>query len=364
MRNRRRWAFTLIELLVVIAIIGILIAMLLPAVQSARSAARRAACKNNLKQIGLSLLNYHDAYKRFPASSKWDTSKPDILDVQGGNYYYGAKVGENWCIDILPYMEHMSLYRQFNLSKPISNAANAAARGTVVTEFLCPEDPFNKQPFMATRSASIKAFGDNWARGNYGANGAGGFLAYGLTSAAASWAKAKNWERPDYRGVMGANASLSIKQIKDGTSRTILVAELRSGVVPIDPRGTWALSGAACNALWSHGWRGDCNGPNCKNLQADDVMTCTEIATMVGGAARLAVLSMGCAATNRPNWQGTARSCHPNGLQTVFCDGSVHWINNDIDITGTPNGSNCPYSVWDRLNLSCDTKPLTSSMFE
>jgi prepilin-type N-terminal cleavage/methylation domain-containing protein len=387
MRKPRASGFTLIELLVVIAIIGILIGMLLPAIQSARSAARRATCKNNLKQIGLALLSYNDAYKHFPASSKWKyASKVAVVD---DTKYNNGDLRENWAICILPYMEHSALYRQFNLTKAITNAVNAPARGTMVAEFICPEDRNALLPFNGSGNSKTSIFGDNWARGNYAANASLGFLAYNSPSRpAVSWTNKKqlnaginNWENPRIRGVMGAMDGLSLKKITDGTSRTVLVSEIRVGVAPIDPRGVWALSGAGSNALWAHGWIGDCRGPNPKGnpygnpptYAADDIVDCTDIQTAVGGAERLAQLGMSCSAGNYPNWQSSARSCHPNGIQTVFCDGSVHWIGNDVETIkagiktnsdGSPQVATvADLSVWDRLMLSCDGQPITSSMW-
>src|SRR5512135_122792 len=96
--------FTLIELLVVIAVIGILVALLLPAVQAAREAARRMQCSNNLKQIGLALHNYHDANKKFPFGSRGGSSWAQT----------GIKDGTNWRVSILPYLEQTALYSKLN----------------------------------------------------------------------------------------------------------------------------------------------------------------------------------------------------------------------------------------------------------
>lgn len=107
-RVRSRWGFTLVELLVVIAIIGILIALLLPAVQAAREAARRSTCRNNMKQIGLALHNYHDVHKTFPIGAQ-PSHRP------------------NWRYSILPGLEQLSLYQSLNISGAWHSACNASS---------------------------------------------------------------------------------------------------------------------------------------------------------------------------------------------------------------------------------------------
>ncbi len=108
--TKPRRGFTLVELLVVIAIIGILVALLLPAVQSAREAARRMQCQNHLKQLGLALHNYHDTLGYFPPSSNWAA----IAEVNTKN---NANLRANWVISILPYIEQQSLYNSFQCAR-------------------------------------------------------------------------------------------------------------------------------------------------------------------------------------------------------------------------------------------------------
>ncbi len=126
--GQRRVGFTLVELLVVIAIIGILVALLLPAIQAAREAARRSQCKNNLKQIGLALQNHLDARKSFPMGClEWRTT---------GN----AKLRQwAWSAKILPYLEEQTLYQQIDFQQPYDAAINKTAVSTVLTVFQCPQ---------------------------------------------------------------------------------------------------------------------------------------------------------------------------------------------------------------------------------
>ena len=178
-----RKAFSLVELLVVIGIIGIVMALLLPAIQSSREAGRRIQCANNMRQLSLSCLAYEGSLGAFPPAMEVPTKGSD-QDKEPGNTY---KWGPNWAIRILPFCDNNGLFQEFDLTKPISDPANAAARATSVPTMLCPSDGYNRKPYVPVR---YKREGLNWARGNYGANGAIALLngegisrAWGATSA-------------------------------------------------------------------------------------------------------------------------------------------------------------------------------------
>jgi prepilin-type N-terminal cleavage/methylation domain-containing protein len=130
-------AFTLVELLVVIAIIGVLVALLLPAVQAAREAARRIKCANNLKQIGLGLHNYESTYQSLP----W------------GNAYKSGYVpgSPSWAASILPFIEAQNHYERFNFSITMDQPANAVAVTTSVPTYICPTDPLSRAPILPAR---------------------------------------------------------------------------------------------------------------------------------------------------------------------------------------------------------------------
>lgn len=130
-----RPAFTLIELLVVIAIIGVLVGLLLPAVQQAREAARRTACSNNMKQLGLALHNYaHNHRERLPTG--W------VGELENGEIHGDEGPGWGWGSQILPFLEENAVYDGINFGQAVGHADNATARVAVISTFLCPSDAF------------------------------------------------------------------------------------------------------------------------------------------------------------------------------------------------------------------------------
>ncbi len=312
--NRRRIGFTVVELLVVIAIIAILLALLLPAVQQAREAARRTQCRNNLKQIGIALHNYHDINRMFP---------PFFInnDSLGTNYMRiseSAPKGANWLVMLLPYLDQGPLYAQwdFNIS-----ADSNPGRSVRISTFLCPTDAFTDTPCSLGSG--------NWARGNYGMN-------------TAAWSTSllggPYWfedARKPIGGIGGVNFCVRIRDILDGTSNTIGVDELRAGVNDIDIRGCWAMPGigASGTGAMTHG----AAGPNANPVEggADDIETCDAAGLWIAyppSDMAFYMRSMTCyqQAINVTN-QATSRSLHPNGVQVLFCDGSVQFVSNSID---------------------------------
>lgn len=284
-------AFTLIEVLVVIGIIGILIALLLPAVQAAREAMRRARCQNQLHQIGLALANYHSAYGHLPAGS----IRPQGYEDNGRD-----KPRTTWAIAILPMMELTALYEQFDATQDTTANSNQAFRETNVPAYRCPSDP----------NASIMfepQFGAKFSRGNYAAN-------FG----SASWG-VEFWDKTEYRGVMGQNTKLAFQHISAGLSNTVAVAELQIQPDHSDNRGVWAFPAAGASGVGL-----DCD-MKCVGINGDSITDWIPYCVSVPG-----ILECNFQNTNESN--AGPRSLHPGGAHLLNCDGSVHFTADQIDV--------------------------------
>ena len=348
LRTNSGRGFTLVELLVVIAIIGVLIALLLPAVQSARESARRMSCQSKIRQIGLALLNYEAINKKFPAAVKGDPgSTPSDAD--------GTVARESWIVSVLPGIEEQRLFDAYNRAASPAHPSNQAVRSAKLPVLLCPTDSFNGSPFMGSQGVDTAALGDTWGRTNYAANASLGEL---NPASPKTGSTAEAWGRSVLRGMMGFNRAVRIQDVTDGTSKTVLLAEIRCGLFPYDNRGVWALGVAGASSIWGHGGiDGDNYGPNCAEPFADDIFNCEQVRTAAGGGDRLVALRMGCyGPPGRPeSGQATARSLHRGGVFVCMGDGSVRWIDDAIEVRPSTAAN---LSVWDRLNLSADGMPV------
>ncbi len=264
----RQNAFTLVELLVVIAIVGLLVAVVLPAVQASREASRRIECANNLRQLGIGLMNYHDAVGTFP---------PGLVDRRTGANPLGKQL--SWNVFLLPFIEEQSVYRLFDLKAGFNRAPNRVAAGTVIPTFLCPSTAFlavdRKGPTTGDANGNgAWNTGDDLAFTDYGGN-------FGFSGP----------DAPYMNGVLVYERAFSMKQITDGTSHTLIVSEDTG-------------RGAAYDGQWANGENiFDTSGPiNDRTLPlyrwADNEI-----------------------------W-----SDHPQGVNLLFCDGSVRFTQEQTDL--------------------------------
>ena len=163
--SKSRRAFTLVELLVVIAVIGILVALMLPAVQAAREAARRTSCYNNMKQVGLALHMYHDTHKQLPAG--WIAQLPGSQQS-----HWLGEPGWGWCARILPFLEQVQVQDSLvHFELPITAPANDAARVQIIPTFRCPTD-IGEPTFILGAGSPYHGSGGGYqpvelAKGNY-----------------------------------------------------------------------------------------------------------------------------------------------------------------------------------------------------
>ena len=331
MRFSVRRGFTLVELLVVIAIIGILIALLLPAVQAAREAARRSQCSNNLRQIGLALQNYHDTHKTFPPVAAYGVSDetyfPGLFEPSGPE----AALMHTWISLILPYMEQQPLWDQTDFTQ---QAWGQAIVGTVVPTLLCPSDD------------------------GYGANPSGTHgIAVTHYIASEGWHWWPGGVRPgglpgkDYQNIFSGSNTTSIFRITDGTSNTLAVAENYSqsykplsdpwmtngvGVKRNGPgeavfRSAFVYTGGAGGVCCERGWYNEVDNSGAKSTW-----------TWFRAGPHSHSPSYICAWGLNSEWYG-AGSIHPGVEQAVFVDGSVHGVLTTID-----------YPTWCALNAMGD----------
>jgi len=293
----RLTGFTLIELLVVIAIIAILVALLLPAVQQAREAARRSQCKNNLKQIGLALHNYHSTFRCFPQGYI------DGDTVRNGSVQDG---GWGWQTHLLPSLEQSNVYDQLDMSyHPFgvnTISENIATVATPVPVFDCPSDP--KPQTTTLHDSSDSGYVETIATTSYQAS-LGAFI---QTPCISSSSRRPN---PDCNGLFTANSCRRMRDVTDGTSNTIAVGEV-----------TWTVSTKQVlyGAIMHQG------GAHC---HANSVGTAVDFP--VWRLMRSTRLKLNGPDPARP--QTGFHSMHDGGAQFVFADGSVRFISENIQHT-------------------------------
>jgi prepilin-type N-terminal cleavage/methylation domain-containing protein/prepilin-type processing-associated H-X9-DG protein len=320
----RSRGFTLVELLVVIAIIGVLVALLLPAVQAAREAARRMQCSNNLKQIGLAFHNYHDTFKQFPIG--WYVSN---------NPWNGL----SWGIALLPFIEQQPLADQYDSKRIASFPSNAAVIRTVVPVFLCPSSTANRTYNLnipPNADPTLQALGfpgivvANAASSDYKAS-------TGVRSGFGNIAYANN-QGGDRHGVLQQHTLLTtpaggilansgkesrMADIRDGTSNTFVIGEATGGGVLYTKRLAVTGNAALLTALGGvngGGWGDALNG---ENWVKGGLYTGLPIPLNVPDPAPQG----GPCAINCTNLRGYGFHCfHPGGCHFLMADGGVQFI--------------------------------------
>jgi prepilin-type N-terminal cleavage/methylation domain-containing protein/prepilin-type processing-associated H-X9-DG protein len=313
----RRGAFTLIELLVVIAIIGVLIGLLLPAVQKVREAAARSQCTNNLKQIGLALHAYHDVSKMFPPGyvdrNTDPTSTPDN----------DLGPGWGWASFLLPYLEQGNLSKQINFSQGVGIGSNVAVCQVDLAVYQCPSDVY-QQPVPVYDSSFTNPIA-TVAHGNYVGcngweecfNGAGGNPQAGIGTDGDPGGFGQAGVGLFYRNSRNRSANVT-----DGLSNTIFVGERSGNHSP----STWtgAVTGGRCPA-WMAAMPpspyAPPPGPAYDNADYGEALVLAH-----GNATHVP-------SADFPIYDpDTFYSMHtPTGANFLFGDGSVHYLNNNID---------------------------------
>jgi prepilin-type N-terminal cleavage/methylation domain-containing protein/prepilin-type processing-associated H-X9-DG protein len=311
MRNlHHRRGFTLIELLVVIAIIGVLVGLLLPAVQKVREAASRMKCASNLKQVGVALHNYHDTFNYFPPGYiDGNTNPASTPDNDVGP-------GWGWASFLLPYMEQQNLYNQIDFSQGVGLGSNVAVSQVPLTIYQCPSDPY-QQNFTVWPTSVVVAHSNyvgcnGWEECFWNSGGVGDPA--GNDGLAGTYGSAGN-------GLFFRNSHHNFASVTDGLSYTIFVGERSANHAP----ATWtgAVTGGRCPAWMASQPPAPYSpppGPPYDNADFDEAL----------------VLAHG-NATHLPNADfpifdpDVFYSMHPGGANFLFGDGSVHFLRSTIN---------------------------------
>lgn len=310
LRTRVRPGFTLIELLVVIAIIAILIALLLPAVQQAREAARRSQCKNNLKQIGVAMHNYHATYNTFPPGFiAKNPPTASVNAIERSVYSWGAF--------ILPDLDQTPLFKKLGVGNVLLETnlvTNLADMQKSLPTFRCPSDvgpELNNFDDSKSDNAALNANQYNAYVTSNGADRIAIALSNYVMVANSSDSTTPMVYAAQYGPPLGVgfiNSRVSIRDITDGTSTTVLVGER-----------AWQFNGLTIGAANALGFSSE------TNAAASNVRTAALCALAIGYDG------INYSATNRVHQRRGFNSNHAGGVHFVMCDGSVRFISQNID---------------------------------
>ena len=320
-RCRGLAGFTLVELLVVIAIIGVLIGLLLPAVQTAREASRRSACSNNLKQIGLAMHSYHDARKKFPPG--YSLTVDYSLDPNPANLHFQHRFQArpfSWGMFLLPHFEeqgiydkHASLLTDPNARMPSPTDANGLR--TRPKAFACPSDTL---PVVGPGNYGSSNYVGCYGRANeFFGQQVGRFL-------------------PTVTGVLYWNSAVALKDITDGSSNTLLVGELSSKQRHWNNGVTFYVGG---------------NWPGIGHYLKHDCLVFRDTHPNHPINSQLPDTHMNSFGGGNGDHDGFG-SRHEGGAQFVFCDGAVRFLNQNIQSASSPLGT------YQRLGAKADGLPI------
>ncbi len=305
MRAPAQRAFTLVELLVVITIIGLLVALLLPAVQMVREAARRAQCSNNVKQIGLALHNYHQGLNVFPPGCIVSMgTAPSWQPWQEAKAAAGQGLhGTGWLLQVLPYLELQGLYDRWDFTTNVTG--NAQLAQSDISVFYCPT---RRNGIRKEDEEHLVVWSWNGGGADYGGclGGGNGWKndTHRYFAGVTRGYESEHWQYPLRAGIFLPNISATLADVRDGTTCTIMIGELQrlvsppSGICSVDG---WAAGGVA--TLFTTNDREDSEGTPGKY--------------QTGGMNNLFFESAG--------------SDHTGGAHFGMADGSVHFIDQTID---------------------------------
>lgn len=298
-RKIRFAGFTLVELLVVIAIIGVLIALLLPAVQQAREAARRMQCTNNMKQIGIALHNYHDTYGKFPCY--------EFLDL---NHWSGHEYKSGWVSNILPFLEQGNLQDQYNFNYTWMDVNNANVVTQKLPAFECPSTPSGTELIgtdnFAAEYTSINSDVKGWSSDYAGNSGQRATLLMPN-------AQTKEGRKGFFVRAYPVQPQ-KFRDITDGTSHTIAV---------------WESAGRSKVYLFGKIWT-DSTGTPLK-VSPDNCAWASGNSFFMQSWSRDGTTNGGSYVVNATNKNSQPYSFHPGGINVLAVDGSVHFVPETIN---------------------------------
>jgi prepilin-type N-terminal cleavage/methylation domain-containing protein len=333
----RRAAFTLIELLVVIGIIAVLIAILLPAVQFARSTARKTQCTNNLKQLITAIHNYETSNKAYPPGGifRADWTDPNMCATPYCTLNQGrhSEVGPSWLLLILTQAtEGLNIYNAYNMKLPLRSPSNTTSTTQSIEVFICPAGKGGTE-FSAASDPPL-SYNGLIRKGNYVAN---------VGTAGADFDMNFVKKQPLHQGPFGPNSYVRQQDVKDELSNTIFLSEVLSSEFIDDCRGAWAYPGMG--ATWFSAGADDPNPNNwlTPNKRPDDktgdrIPFCNNTkpelpCTQVANEPPALQMPVSARATPRPSLQRAApRSNHAGSVMVAKGDGSVRPVSENIEV--------------------------------